>query len=94
MMIVALAEAVVIVVLVFALVARERENDELVQQIIREDNAERQLLLNRIQRPDLVTTAPRVRRERPDPPTDLANLAKVGTIVRDAPSQGADLMEK
>jgi hypothetical protein len=81
-----IVEGVVILALVVALVLRQREAEALMRDLSAEAMRERGVLLDRIQRPDILPRAPRLVQQS-EPPADVANLRKVGTIDRDAPKE-------
>ncbi len=88
MVYVALAQAVVIALLVAALVLREREHDKETQWLVKEEASERQVLLQRIQHPQREPVKPvpspaNPESERRQEMSDeaRANYAAIGTVA-------------
>lgn len=85
----ALCELVIIAGLVWFVGRRESQHAATLVELMQAQDAERQLLLNRIQRPEILPVGrPRTSESAEPDPSDLAQYRKVGTVapLRDTPA--------
>lgn len=85
MIYIAVAQAVVILGLVYVLLRREEHRDNLLTDMMVRVEQERAELLNRIQRPEVTPVVRRAESaaaaHQAEPPRDAVNLARIGTIA-------------
>lgn len=86
---VAIAQAVVICVLVVVVFFRERDHDTATAAREGRHMAERNALLNRIAHPEIIQPTPQLEADAPprppQPPRDWRELNKIGTVAQRAP---------